>query len=196
MCTYYYLHYHHIPPCDRPIEYQVHYNYCVAAIASLGTAVLTTEQQDTATSNGDNFATPRNPLGSPQLAYSRSQSSDVRNINQNYFQYHSSVPITTTSSEQCNIAMSGVQLENIIPCPDALPDTTFPSGCGPGSPACLEALPCASGSCRLTDLGGRWRCCVCGRGGNKYIWCANRNKEARDTFCYHRICGTCHNDRK
>lgn len=28
MCIYYYLHYHHIPPCMRDIEYAIHYNFC------------------------------------------------------------------------------------------------------------------------------------------------------------------------
>lgn len=28
MCTYYYLHYHHLAPCTRDIEYAVHYSFC------------------------------------------------------------------------------------------------------------------------------------------------------------------------
>ncbi|KAI8624720.1 hypothetical protein F5Y19DRAFT_467576 [Xylariaceae sp. FL1651] len=28
MCTYYYLHYHHVAPCTRDIEYVVHYSFC------------------------------------------------------------------------------------------------------------------------------------------------------------------------
>ncbi|KAF3760328.1 hypothetical protein M406DRAFT_343443 [Cryphonectria parasitica EP155] len=28
MCTYYYLHYHHIYPCTRDIEFVIHYIYC------------------------------------------------------------------------------------------------------------------------------------------------------------------------
>ncbi len=28
MCTYYYLHRHHTPPCRRPIDYVLHYGFC------------------------------------------------------------------------------------------------------------------------------------------------------------------------
>lgn len=31
MCTYYYLHHHHIYPCTRDIEFIIHYVYCAAA---------------------------------------------------------------------------------------------------------------------------------------------------------------------
>ncbi|OTA76863.1 hypothetical protein M434DRAFT_87904 [Hypoxylon sp. CO27-5] len=33
MCTYYYLHYHHLAPCTRDIEYVVHYSFCSNATA-------------------------------------------------------------------------------------------------------------------------------------------------------------------
>ncbi|KAI0438816.1 hypothetical protein F4803DRAFT_569156 [Xylaria telfairii] len=28
MCVYYYLHYHHVEPCTKAIEYEVHYTFC------------------------------------------------------------------------------------------------------------------------------------------------------------------------
>lgn len=31
MCTYYYLHHHHMHPCTRDIEFVIHYVYCPAA---------------------------------------------------------------------------------------------------------------------------------------------------------------------
>ncbi|CEI65978.1 unnamed protein product [Fusarium venenatum] len=31
MCIANYIHYHHIPPCDRPITYSYHYTFCAAA---------------------------------------------------------------------------------------------------------------------------------------------------------------------
>lgn len=31
MCTYYYLHHHHMYPCNRDIEFFIHYVYCAAA---------------------------------------------------------------------------------------------------------------------------------------------------------------------
>lgn len=32
MCIYYYLHYHHIPPCPRDIEYSLQYSFCANSI--------------------------------------------------------------------------------------------------------------------------------------------------------------------
>ncbi|RSM10131.1 hypothetical protein CEP52_003739 [Fusarium oligoseptatum] len=32
MCIAHYLHYHHIPPCPRPVSYLCHYSYCAAAL--------------------------------------------------------------------------------------------------------------------------------------------------------------------
>ncbi|KAK2029574.1 hypothetical protein LX32DRAFT_718434 [Colletotrichum zoysiae] len=31
MCTYSYLHHHHVQPCARPIDYVVHYEFCLDA---------------------------------------------------------------------------------------------------------------------------------------------------------------------
>ncbi|KAI1767980.1 hypothetical protein GGR53DRAFT_53713 [Hypoxylon sp. FL1150] len=33
MCTYYYLHYHHLAPCARDVEYTIHYCYCANSIS-------------------------------------------------------------------------------------------------------------------------------------------------------------------
>ena len=49
MCFYYYLHYHHIPPCMRDIEHAIHYNFCSDATYSTLAAHLspTGEEQCT-----------------------------------------------------------------------------------------------------------------------------------------------------
>ena len=233
MCTYYYLHYHHVHPCGRPTEYQVYYNYCVAALAAIATNFppVTSDMSGHNTSGADFqygvISSSRNPLGSPQMTYSfppgstgdspyplpgdallqyatsghHLTSAIISNdddASANLAVVAETGATTATPSSLANLcsghqAHEG-QMDGVMPCPDSLLDTTFPSACGPGSPACLKALACTSGTCRLTDLGGRWTCCACGRGGNRYVWCANRNKDAKDTFCYHRICGTCWGD--
>lgn len=38
MCTYYYLHYHHLAPCTRDVEYAVHYSFCPNAIPDISSA--------------------------------------------------------------------------------------------------------------------------------------------------------------
>ncbi|KAI0381242.1 hypothetical protein F5Y04DRAFT_256089 [Hypomontagnella monticulosa] len=34
MCTYYYLHYHHLAPCSRDVEYEVYYSFCPNSMIS------------------------------------------------------------------------------------------------------------------------------------------------------------------
>lgn len=50
---------------------------------------------------------------------------------------------------------------------------------------------CAAGQCRFEDLGGCWRCCECGTGGNTQLTCRRREG---DTFCYHQVCQGCIRD--
>ena len=56
---------------------------------------------------------------------------------------------------------------------------------------CLVSQPCSSGQCRLEDLGGRWTCCRCSRGGNGFRWCAHPMRKVPDTLCYHVVCQGC-----
>lgn len=60
---------------------------------------------------------------------------------------------------------------------------------------CLVSAECSTGACRLEDLGGRWACCACGRGGNAYTTCTNLKVGSPDTFCYHNVCAACTADR-
>lgn len=61
-------------------------------------------------------------------------------------------------------------------------------------PRCLTSAQCASGACRLADLGGRWTCCRCRRGGNALRWCAHPMRGVPDTMCYHVVCQGCRAD--
>ena len=56
---------------------------------------------------------------------------------------------------------------------------------------CLLSQGCGSGQCRLEQLGGRWVCCRCRRGGNSFRWCAHPMRRVPDTLCYHTVCLGC-----
>ncbi|KAK8036104.1 hypothetical protein PG993_008718 [Apiospora rasikravindrae] len=56
---------------------------------------------------------------------------------------------------------------------------------------CLFSQGCGSGQCRLEQLGGRWVCCRCRRGGNSFRWCAHPMRRVPDTLCYHTVCLGC-----
>ncbi|KAI5917064.1 hypothetical protein F4810DRAFT_94480 [Camillea tinctor] len=125
MCTYYYVHYHHIPPCAHTVEYAMHYTYCAHASSS------TSDQQP-------------NPCA--VLAYDPASASPN------------------------------------VPC------AAGEAGC------CLMSQQCSSGECRLQDLGGRWTCCRCRRGGNTFRWCVHPMRRVPDTLCYHVVCQDCQAD--
>ncbi|KAI1445031.1 hypothetical protein F5Y02DRAFT_387599 [Annulohypoxylon stygium] len=38
MCTYYYLHYHHLAGCTRDIEYELHYSFCPNSTAEISSS--------------------------------------------------------------------------------------------------------------------------------------------------------------
>ncbi|KAI0490193.1 hypothetical protein F4859DRAFT_183 [Xylaria cf. heliscus] len=59
---------------------------------------------------------------------------------------------------------------------------------------CLESQHCASGGCRLDELGGRWVCCRCSRGGNTFRWCVHPVRKVPDSLCYHVVCRNCRMD--
>ncbi|KAJ6441306.1 AP-2 complex subunit mu-1 [Purpureocillium lavendulum] len=75
----------------------------------------------------------------------------------------------------------------------AMAGAAQPRSCPLGK--CLVSTRCSTGACRVEDLGGRWACCACGRGGNAYTTCTNRKAGSPDTFCYHNVCATCTPDR-
>lgn len=46
---------------------------------------------------------------------------------------------------------------------------------------------CGANSCRLSVLGGQWRCCTCAKKGNQYGHCEGR-------ACAHNVCQNCTKD--
>ncbi|KND89361.1 hypothetical protein TOPH_05982 [Tolypocladium ophioglossoides CBS 100239] len=86
--------------------------------------------------------------------------------------------------------------EVVAPCANVVytPDhgVNYDDPCSTGG--CIVSPQCSTGTCRLQDLGGRWVCCACRRGGNVYRTCTNRKVGSPDTFCYHDVCQTCKPD--
>ncbi|KAK7952909.1 hypothetical protein PG988_013603 [Apiospora saccharicola] len=219
MCFYYYLHYHHIPPCMRDIEYAIHYNFCADATYSTiaahlepdrgraigGTSVLSMMLQtsaflpshsaihpcetllygpdhqpqdyDPVTGQAiNNTAAGNAPSGNNHSHGTASSSSSNNNNNNNYYYYNNSCiasPTNTASSSSATVF-----------------DYNDPCATG----GCLFSQGCGSGQCRLEQLGGRWVCCRCRRGGNTFRWCAHPMRRVPDTLCYHQVCLGCRAD--
>ncbi|KAL8344267.1 hypothetical protein RB601_004683 [Gaeumannomyces tritici] len=139
MCTYYYLHHHHLVPCTRPVDMVVSYAYCQDA-----TDVSHTAQTAV--------------IGDSSSNHQQQQRQPCQRL-----------------------------------CFDpAQPVLDYSDPCASGG--CLASPECASGACRLEDLGGRWTCCACGRGGNRFRWCRHPKRRSPDTFCYHTCCHNCTRD--
>ncbi|CAJ2510522.1 Uu.00g133310.m01.CDS01 [Anthostomella pinea] len=144
MCTYYYLHYHHMAPCTREVEYALHYYFCP---------------------NSTTEAPGSSPLG----------------------------PVDGSN-------MEGTDQLVQLPCDDLtyapeynpIEGIDYNNPCATGG--CLLSQQCSSGGCRLEDLGGRWVCCKCERGGNSFRWCVHPMKRIPDTLCYHVVCHNCRAD--
>ncbi|KAI1312911.1 hypothetical protein F5Y03DRAFT_390613 [Xylaria venustula] len=158
MCTYYYLHYHHVAPCSKGVEYAVQYSFCP-------------------NSTTDTFST--SPLG-PNASASASAS---------------------TSSAGGRGGEGGEGTEVVQqPCPmlthapeyDPVQGIDYTNPCATGG--CLLSQHCVSGGCRLDELGGRWACCRCRRGGNTFRWCVHRVRKVPDALCYHVVCRNCRAD--
>ncbi|KAB5550874.1 hypothetical protein GE09DRAFT_153005 [Coniochaeta sp. 2T2.1] len=153
MCTYYYLHHHHISPCTRDIDIVVHYVFCSAA--------------GTATPQSTDHSSPFSP-SSAASAPAASAKSDTTT--------------TSNSSQAVQTPCSNLYFD-----PSQSVDYSDPCASG----GCLASPDCSSGACRLDQLNGRWTCCRCGQGGNRYRWCRQRMRRSPDTFCYHVCCGGC-----
>ncbi|TLD19126.1 hypothetical protein PspLS_09875 [Pyricularia sp. CBS 133598] len=142
MCTSYYVHYHHLPTCYRPINISLEYTFCSAATEAT-----------------------RSSTSSPQ------QQGAVAHDSQDRQQQQRRQPCEDLHHDP----WASVDLADL---------------CAAGG--CFAvSQECGSGLCRLNDLGGRWACCSCGRGGNTYRWCRHRMKKSPDTFCYHTCCENC-----
>lgn len=98
---------------------------------------------------------------------------------------------TTTSgnlmSQSPSRQLSRIPCGNLYFDPSQSVDYNNPCATG----GCLPSPDCASGTCRLLQLNGHWKCCRCQRGGNRYRWCRHRMRQVPDTFCYHVCCMDC-----
>ncbi|KAK3935870.1 hypothetical protein QBC46DRAFT_270867 [Diplogelasinospora grovesii] len=125
MCTYYYIHYHHIPPCAKGVEMQEHTVFCEWAPTDQSTGF---KQR----CNNVHYDTPQHV-------------------------------------DPSNLCFAGV---------------------------CFRSPDCSEGRCRLEELGRWWVCCHCSRGGNEYLRCSHRMRQAPDTLCYHLVCSECTADHR
>lgn len=162
MCTYYYLHHHHIPPCTRDIDIVVHYVFCPAA--------GTVPPQSTDTSR-------------PFFAASTTAAKPGDTVDP------STAICASASQDPSHAGAAAVQTpcSNLYFDPSQSVDYSDPCASG----GCLTSPDCSSGACRLEQLNGRWTCCRCGQGGNRFRWCRQRMRRSPDTFCYHVCCGDC-----
>ncbi|KAH7362779.1 hypothetical protein B0T11DRAFT_328813 [Plectosphaerella cucumerina] len=119
-----------------------------------------------------------------------------------YYLHHHHMPPCSREIEYvvqyefCPNATRDPDTKEAVPCSQACFDHSnsvdYTNPCATGG--CLVSPECSSGSCRVEDLGGRWKCCRCRRGGNSLRWCNHKKKESPDTFCYHQACEGCTTD--
>jgi hypothetical protein len=104
-----------------------------------------------------------------------------------------SASATSTTSGGTTTSQSSDGQPIRVPCANLYFDPSqsvdYNNPCATGG--CLASPDCTSGACRLVELNGHWKCCRCGRGGNRYRWCRHRMRRSPDTFCYHVCCAEC-----
>ncbi|KAI0140301.1 hypothetical protein BJ166DRAFT_115451 [Pestalotiopsis sp. NC0098] len=179
MCTYYYLHYHHVQPCMRDIEYSLQYVFCENAtyVPSIPSPSSPPTKRKTGSSHSGSGRSGRASSSSTSgsrssNAASSSSSSSAAQQSPDYVQQPCAALIY---APEYNMA-DGSMIDYANPC---------------ATGGCLVSPGCTAGSCRLEDLGGRWICCQCFRGGNTFRWCAHPMKKVPDTMCYHVVCEHC-----
>ncbi|KAK6854896.1 hypothetical protein PG995_009084 [Apiospora arundinis] len=184
MCIYYYLHYHHIPPCVRDIEWAIHYDFCPNS--TYLTVHIDPTGHESAEPQGllaiafgmahipsadtlyQYSSTPARPSSTPVAAAA---------VFSNNAQYNNNNNNNTTQTYSSSSRSGG----------EAIFDYSDPCTMG----GCLVSQGCGSGQCRLEQLGGRWTCCRCRRGGNTFRSCAHTMVRVPDTLCYHAVCLGC-----
>ncbi len=187
---YYYLHYHHVEPCRRNVEYALHYSYCANSTIELAAGPTP-------------FAGPAGALPGPNHRNNNINDNDGNSSNDHH--HHQQLQLAqqpcgelTYAPEYYNavggggvgigVGVGGVGGEG----------TSYSENGNDNNPCatggCLVSQHCSSGGCRLEDLGGRWTCCKCQRGGNTYRWCVHPMKKVPDTLCYHVVCQGCRAD--
>ncbi|KAI0418396.1 hypothetical protein F5X98DRAFT_117660 [Xylaria grammica] len=168
MCTYYYLHYHHVAPCSKGVEYAVQYSFCAN---STTTGVL---------------------VPSPSPLSSSNEHHHHYHQQQDYYHHHhrhhhdGGAGVSEEVQQPCASLTHAPEYDPAQVCVD------YTNPCATGG--CLLSQHCASGGCRLDELGGRWACCRCGRGGNTFRWCVHRVRKVPDALCYHVVCPNCRVD--
>ena len=167
MCTYYYLHYHHVAPCAKDVEYALHYSYCANSTIEL--------------------AGPSG-FGSSPLSFVSSLSMNSSHVNGNIEAQLVQKPCDDLTYTPDYVGDNpGTVLRDF-----SREDAGHNNPCITGG--CLVSQHCSSGGCRPEDLGGKWTCCKCQRGGNTYAYCVHPMKKVPDTLCYHVVCQDCSAD--
>ncbi|KAM0818013.1 hypothetical protein AB5N19_03820 [Seiridium cardinale] len=182
MCNYYYLHYHHLLPCIRDIEYTLQYEFCenstVIYSVPSPTSHMTSANSNASNNFNQNFSySTQNPSSARQSSSGQASSSSMtsRAPQEPEIEYVQQPCAALTYAPEYNLA-DGSMVDYANPC---------------AAGGCLISPGCTSGTCRLQDLGGRWVCCQCCRGGNTFRWCAHPMKKVPDTMCYHVVCENC-----
>ncbi|KAI8951204.1 hypothetical protein F4801DRAFT_578744 [Xylaria longipes] len=150
MCIYYYLHYHHVAPCNKEIEYEVRYTFCANS-------------------------TMEPLMESPVSTH-----------------HHHHPSSSTSGGGEYQLVQQPCEYLTQAPEYDPAFGFDYTNPCATGG--CLESQHCASGGCRLDELGGRWVCCRCSRGGNTFKWCVHPRRKVPDALCYHVVCRNCQMD--
>ncbi|KAH8652066.1 hypothetical protein BX600DRAFT_516151 [Xylariales sp. PMI_506] len=194
MCTFYYLHYHHISPCTSPVEYSIQYNFCSEApsvTAAPSVADLTCYPGFTSPLSQAMPSRAEEPQPQPcaNLIYA------PLHQQQQHQHQQQSRPSSEGRQRRRRRRSSGPAAVATSPCALAGGDGSGGDGpVGRGQGGCLTSMYCSSGGCRRDELGGRWRCCACGLGGNPYRWCVHPMRGIPDTLCYHVVCPGCEPD--
>ncbi|KAK7994167.1 hypothetical protein PG989_007548 [Apiospora arundinis] len=187
MCIYYYLHYHHIPPCMRDIEYAIHYNFCPNSTWSTVTDPLSPTGEELAEPQFIQhpcetlFYGPDQPLQEYDPVTGQATSTSSSSDSHSSHRHHATSNGQNNSNSSCSSSSNGGGGT------EAVFDYNNPCATG----GCLVSQGCGSGQCRLEQLGGRWVCCRCRRGANTFRWCAHPMRRVPDTLCYHTVCLGC-----
>ncbi|KAH6655188.1 hypothetical protein BKA67DRAFT_534122 [Truncatella angustata] len=172
MCTYYYLHYHHIAPCARDIDYSLQYDFCE------NSTIVRSVPSPSSTARNANIGSNQNRAAAPF-----SPSSTTTTSAPSTTAHRPRTPVIDYIQQPCASLTHASEYNT----PAEMIDYSNPCATG----GCLLSSGCTSGQCRLEDLGGRWVCCCCLRGGNAFRWCAHPMKKVPDTMCYHTVCEGC-----
>ncbi|KAL0466039.1 hypothetical protein QR685DRAFT_536741 [Neurospora intermedia] len=188
MCTYHYLHHHHIPPCPKDLYFVIHYLFCSDATIDFTTG--NRQPCSNAIYDDSHLASTAMSNSISTLSTSPTSSQSSTSTTCYYSDDGTPFPIDYTSLYSSTNSMSLSQQQPQHTQPQTM---DFNNPCA--SSTCLTSLECSSGQCRLEQLGGKWTCCRCGGKGNEYAWCKARPGLVKgadpDMVCYHVICAGC-----